>query len=76
MSSEFKRAFPLESATVTQLGLTVLDYFAGVALASRFEDQYKGFSQPTSYSDDDHARRAYRLADAMVKERDRRMGNQ
>lgn len=45
-------------------GMTMRDYFAGLAMQS-----YLSWDDADSWSEDDHARAAYKMADAMLKAR-------
>lgn len=57
-------AFPLESDYGSQRGMTLRDYFAGQVI-----------TQLESFSSSDAAEVAYRVADAMIAEREKGAGD-
>ena len=59
-----KQAFP----SVEYLGMTLRDWFAGQALTSKLLEYYNGNLGNDSEA---IARRAYKIADAMLAERDK-----
>jgi hypothetical protein len=63
-------AFPIPGQDMQSLGLTKLEWFAGKALTPLVENQTKGHS---SYGNEiEIARRAFDIAEAMLKESEKR----
>ena len=62
---------PISGDPMQSLGMTLRDYFAGQALAGMFASEGVGPEGSTWGEIPDVAQHAYRMADAMLAERDK-----